>query len=155
MVRMSSVRRPEYMTAFRSRFLAPVLVLAVMTSGIRAADTKTVVWDPVRTTFPASTDELKALQTTVKHVVEKTTPATVAILLGNGAGSGVIVSDDGLVLTAAHVIGWPGQDCLVVLPDGKRVKAKTLGVDHDWDSGMLKISDGVPKGATWSGATLG
>jgi serine protease Do len=142
------------MTALRSRILAPVLVLVVAASAVRAADTK-ATWDPVRTTFPATTEELKALQNSVKQVVEKTTPSTVAILLGNGAGSGVIVSDDGLILTAAHVIGWPGQNCIVELPDGKRVKAKTLGVDLENDSGMLKITDGVPKGATWPGATLG
>jgi serine protease Do len=142
------------MTAARSRSWAPFFVLVLAASAARSADTKPT-WDPVRTTFPATTDELKALQNSVKQVVEKTTPATVAILLGNGAGSGVIVSDDGLVLTAAHVIGWPGQNCIVELPDGKRVKAKTLGVDHDSDSGMLRITDAVPKGATWPGATLG
>jgi serine protease Do len=142
------------MTALHNRFLAPILVLVVAAFAVRAADTKSN-WDPVRTTFPTTTDELKALQTSVKQVVEKTTPATVAILLGNGAGSGVIVSDDGLILTAAHVIGWPGQTCTVELPDGKRLRAKTLGVDHENDSGMLKITDNVPKGATWPGATLG
>src|SRR5262245_15330645 len=142
------------MTVLRARIPAVVLAFAVAFPAAKAADTKPI-WDPIRTTVPATTSELKALQDSVKHVVEKTTPATVGILLGNGAGSGVIVSEDGLVLTAAHVIGWPGQDCLVILPDGKRVKGKTLGVDHDSDSGMIKITDTVPKGATWPGATLG
>jgi len=126
-----------------------MLVAAAPTA--RAADTKSA-WDPARTTFPATTDELKSLQESVKQVVEKTTASTVGILVGNGAGSGVIVSEDGLVLTAAHVIGWPDQDCLLILADGKRVKGKTLGVDHDSDAGMLKITDPVPKGATWPGA---
>lgn len=118
-----------------------------------AADTK--AWDPVRTTFPTTTDELKSLQSSVKRVVDKTTPATVGILLGNGAGSGVIVSEEGLVLTAAHVIGWGGQNCSIVLPDGTRVRGKTLGVDHESDSGMVKITGAVPKGATWPGASNG
>jgi serine protease Do len=67
----------------------------------------------------------------------------------------VIVSDDGLVLTAAHVITGEdpfgkaspyeaGRTCEIVLPDGKRVKAKTLGVNSDADSGMVKITDKNP-----------
>ena len=61
-------------------------------------------WDVTRTTQPEDLAELKALQATVKKVVDKCTPATVAVLSGASAGSGVIVSEDGLVLTAAHVI---------------------------------------------------
>jgi len=141
----------------RARHVASAFVLCLTALAARAADAKDIKagWDPVRTTFPATTNELKALQDTVKQVVAKTTPATVGILLGNGAGSGVIVSEDGLILTAAHVIGWAGRDCTLVLPDGTRVRGRTLGVDHNADSGMVKITDPVPKKATWPGASLG
>src|SRR4051812_9752872 len=61
-------------------------------------------WDPSRVTQPEDLNELKALQATVNKVVVKCTPATVAVLYGASAGSGVIVNEDGLVLTAAHVI---------------------------------------------------
>jgi serine protease Do len=66
-----------------------------------------------------------------------------------GAGSGVIVSEDGLVLTAAHVSGDPGKDCILILPDGKRVKGKTLGTDDKLDSGMIKITDKGPNDGKW------
>jgi serine protease Do len=101
-------------------------------------------------------EELKALQERVKKVVDQVTPSTVGLLVGMGAGSGVIVSEDGLVLTAAHVIGSkPGTDVRVVLPDGTLVKGKTLGVNPKIDSGMLKIIDKPPKSATWPGASEG
>lgn len=131
----------------------------------RAADSGVLVrapvkWATTRTTEPEDTDELKALQERARQVVEKCTPSTVAILIGFGAGSGVIVSEDGLVLTAAHVITGEdlsgktssyeaGRKCKVVLPDGKRVNAETLGVNSDNDVGMVKITDKGPNDGKW------
>lgn len=102
---------------------------------------KLPAWDITRTSAPGSIEELRSLETTVKKVVQKCSPATVGIMVGAGAGSGVIVSEDGLVLTAAHVSGEPGKDCTVILPDGTRVKGKTLGTNDKLDSGMIKIVD--------------
>jgi len=91
-----------------SRWVAGVGVcfaLVITSNPNRASDPKSdVKWETARTTQPEDLEELKALQARVKTVVDKCTPSTVAILIGFGAGSGVIVSDDGLVLTAAHVI---------------------------------------------------
>ncbi len=102
---------------------------------------KIPAWDVTRTSAPASIEDLRSLEAVTKKVVEKCTPATVGVMLGMGAGSGVIVSDDGLVLTAAHVSGPPGKDCTLILPDGTRVKGKTLGTNDKLDSGMIKITD--------------
>lgn len=60
---------------------------------------------------------------------------------GRGMGSGVVVSEDGLVLSAAHVVLTPGAELIIVLPDGSRVRGETLGVDHDVDAGMARITD--------------
>src|ERR1700733_817883 len=106
------------------------LVLTSLPSG--AADS---AWDSARTTAPEDVAELKALQEKVKKVVDKCSAATVGVIIGSGAGSGVIVSEDGLVLTAAHVSGEPNKDCVLVLQDGKRVKGKTLGTNDKADSG--------------------
>lgn len=136
-------------------------LLLVVNSSNRAAEPKVdVKWETTRTTEPEDLDELKALQNRVKKVVDKCTPCTVAILIGFGAGSGVIVSEDGLVLTAAHVITGedpsgkstpyePKQECMVVLPDGKKVKARTLGVNSDADSGMIQIIEKGPNDGKW------
>jgi serine protease Do len=116
---------------------------------------KAITWDAARTTSPDSVGELKALQERVKQVVHEVTPSTVGLLVGMGAGSGVIVSEDGLILTAAHVIGKPGRTIRVVLADGTIVKGKTLGLNAKTDSGMVRITDKPPKDAKWPGAKEG
>ncbi|HEX4611765.1 MAG TPA: trypsin-like peptidase domain-containing protein [Urbifossiella sp.] len=135
----------------RSRLLwtLSLAVALVATVAAPAADpppvTKTSAklpaWDITRTSAPANVEDLRALEAVTKKVVEKCTPATVGVMIGMGAGSGVIVSEDGLVLTAAHVSGEPGKDCTLILPDGTRVKGKTLGTNDKLDSGMIKIVD--------------
>jgi serine protease Do len=90
---------------------------------------------------PENLDDLKAIQQQVKKVVEKVLPCTVNVRDGGGQGSGVIVSEDGLVLTAGHVSRDAGREVTVTLSDGRKLKAKTLGANKDIDSGMLKITE--------------
>lgn len=96
------------------------------------------------TTSPATVAELRAMQTRVQQVAKKVTPAVVGILIGGASGSGVIVSPDGFVLTAGHVSGEANKDCILVMPDGRRVKGKTLGANKQIDSGMIKIAESGP-----------
>jgi len=56
-------------------------------------------------TLPESLGELKAMQDHVKEILKKVMPATVGLRIGPGAGSGVIISADGYILTAGHVSG--------------------------------------------------
>ena len=84
--------------------------------------------------------QMKEMEVKVKKVVVTTMPAVVS-LLGEkvpGAGSGVVVSADGLILTAGHVTH--GNDTMtVVFPDGKQAKCKVLGADYTHDVGLAKI----------------
>ena len=91
--------------------------------------------------LPKSIEDLKAFESHVKDLVKRLKPATVGIQMANAQGSGVIISPDGFVLTAAHVIQKPGQICDVQLPDGTTAKAKTLGMHHPLDYGLLKLVD--------------
>ncbi len=73
------------MTLPRSARLAAcfALLLAVLSTTALAADpapSPTAKWDPARTTAPEDVNELKALQATVQSVVDKCTPATVAVI---------------------------------------------------------------------------
>jgi serine protease Do len=90
---------------------------------------------------PESLDDLRALQRQVRAVVEKVLPATVAVRVGPAVGSGVIVSADGYVLTAGHVIGEPGLAVTLTLTDGRQVRGKTLGVNPAADTGLIKIEE--------------
>lgn len=89
---------------------------------------------------PESLDDLKAIEKHVKEVLDKVIPCTVCVRAG-GSGSGIIVSEDGLILTAGHVSGEPGRDITIVMPDGKTLKGKTLGGNGTIDSGMVRIVD--------------
>jgi len=90
---------------------------------------------------PESVEDLKVIQEQVKKVLEKVMPCTVNVKANGGQGSGVIVSEDGLVLTAAHVSGKADQNITITLNDGRKLKAKTLGANGGIDSGMIKITE--------------
>jgi serine protease Do len=90
---------------------------------------------------PESKEDLLAIQAKLQATLKKAKGAVVAIQSGGGAGSGVIVSKDGLVLTAGHISGKPGRSVKVVLPDGRRVDAVTMGGSEISDSGMCRIKE--------------
>jgi serine protease Do len=58
-------------------------------------------------------------------------------------GSGVIVDPSGIVLTNAHVIEG-ATDIEAVTADGKKHKAKLVGVDRRTDLAVLRLSGGGP-----------
>lgn len=88
---------------------------------------------------PKSVAQLRLMQDHVRDVADRVKEATVNINMGMGQGTGVIVSSDGIILTAAHVIERPRQIALITLSDGSQARARTLGVEAGKDSGMLKI----------------
>lgn len=141
------------------RWTAPAWLLfgLVLTAGPATAADK---WTVSRTTAPATVEELKVLQDTVRKVVEKCTPATVGLMVpagdGYAAGSGVIISEDGLILTVGHVTNYkPGVKIDIYLHDGKKVKAETLGFNKKRDTGMAKITAKGPNEGKWPFLKLG
>ena len=56
------------------------------------------------------------------------------------AGSGVVVSPDGLVLTNTHVIGGANAQVRVTLSDGQERPAEIIGLDELSDLTLLKIN---------------
>lgn len=61
-----------------------------------------------------------------------------------GLGSGVILSEDGLILTTLHVISGV-DDIVVALWDGRTAEARLVGADPATDLAVLKIDlDGLP-----------
>src|SRR5947209_41561 len=67
---------------------------------------------------PESVEDLRAIQKQVKSILSRVLPCTVNVRIGGGQGSGVIVSEDGLILTAGHVSGEPGRQAYITLPSG-------------------------------------
>ncbi|MFN8279933.1 MAG: trypsin-like peptidase domain-containing protein [Saprospiraceae bacterium] len=61
-----------------------------------------------------------------------------------GSGSGVIVSNDGYIVTNNHVVEF-ADDIEVILKNGKKYKAKKIGTDPRTDIAVLKIEEtGLP-----------
>lgn len=90
---------------------------------------------------PNSVADLKAMQERVQKLSDKLMLATVGVQVGQAQGSGVIVTKDGYVLTAAHVSGQPGRDVIFIMADGKTLKGRTLGLNRTIDAGLMKITD--------------
>ncbi|MCP5537576.1 MAG: serine protease [Akkermansiaceae bacterium] len=100
-------------------------------------------------------NDLKSLQTKVAAVVQKVLPATVSLFSGKSgaSGSGVIVSADGLVLTAGHVVRG-AEEMTVIFPNGKQARGKVLGANYTRDSAMIQIIDQKPA-TGWPYAEVG
>ena len=90
---------------------------------------------------PDSKQDLLSIQARLQKTLKKAKHAVVAIQSGGGSGSGVIVSKDGLALTAGHISGRSGRSVKIVLPDGRGVDAVTMGGSEISDSGMCRIKD--------------
>jgi serine protease Do len=87
---------------------------------------------------------LREIQSQIAIVAAKNTPATVLVSDGIGSGSGVIVSPDGLVLTAGHVLTTGGSNYRVVLSTGRELSARPLGKNLNFDAGMVQITEPGP-----------
>lgn len=76
---------------------------------------------------------------TVSEVAEAVGPAVGMVTTdGKGHGSGVVLSQDGLVVTNSHVVGTH-KDVHLALPDGHRLGGRVLGADPDTDLAILKV----------------
>jgi serine protease Do len=91
---------------------------------------------------PRGLADLRAMQTHVQKLTDQITKCTVGVQVGAAWGSGVIISKDGYVLTAAHVAGKPNRvrDVKFTLADGRSVNGKTLGLFRTMDAGLMKIT---------------
>ncbi len=97
--------------------------------------------EQVSTMVPETAEDLALLEERVAQVVERSMDATVCVQSGGGSGSGVIISEDGYVLTAGHVAVEPGRPVTFIFPNGKKVRGKSLGINVGIDAGMMKITD--------------
>jgi serine protease Do len=100
---------------------------------------------------PETLADLKAMEAHLKQVVARVTPMVVAVRVDRTTGSGVVISEDGYVLSVAHVGNEPNRNVQFTFPDGRTAKGKTLGTNHQLDCGLMKITDEGP----WPHAAIG
>lgn len=105
---------------------------------------------------PVSVSDLRAMQQQIQKVTKKIIPCTVGVRVGQAHGSGVIVNQEGYVLTAAHVAGKPGEQATLTLHDGRQIRGETLGMHRTLDAGMVRITEERSAGRIqWPHAPLG
>ncbi|MCH2180034.1 MAG: S1C family serine protease [Mariniblastus sp.] len=113
-----------------------------------------------RQTFGQETiEDLEAIEEKVQKVVTDNMESCVAISDRIGFGSGVIINEKGLILTAGHVIS-PRGELVIIFPSGRRARAKSLGRNLSVDAGMaqilepgpwpfVKLADSPPENGEW------
>lgn len=142
------VRRGDPLKHMKMRTMTVVKSLAVgtlmaMASPVLLAADDAEKGKPAEAPLVGSLKDLKKLSRSLVGMAEESGKATVSLMSrgGGGAGSGVIVSEDGLILTAAHVLAAMSDEVIVVFPDGSRKEAKPLGADFDRDAAMVQITE--------------
>ena len=119
--------------------------------------------DPDEPKAPPRQDPLDAYSRAVAGVAERVGPAVVRVesrgrqpdLRRGGAGSGVVIAGDGLVLTNSHVVAGARQ-VRVAFPDGGDAEAEVIGDDRDTDLALLRtaLPRGTPAAALGDSALL-
>lgn len=96
-------------------------------------------------------DELDAYSRTVTAVAAAVTPHVAAVRINqgraSGAGSAVVFTDDGLLLTNAHVVG-AAERGEAAFADGTETEFDVVGGDPLSDLAVLRARGGTPKAAT-------
>ncbi|MCB1294980.1 S1C family serine protease [Gordonia sp. (in: high G+C Gram-positive bacteria)] len=92
-----------------------------------------------------ATQQVDAPKGSVQDVAARVLPSVVSIdvTVGNqqGEGSGVVLSEDGVIMTNNHVVsltGTPADNVQVNFSDGTSARAKVLGTDPISDIAVLK-----------------
>ena len=134
-------------------FLAAILAAVLMTQctfGQGGGGSNAQVLPPAdnRDEEPAEPVE----EGSIPAVVEKLSPSVVAIFTqrlatdfffqtvpSEGAGTGIVASEDGHILTNAHVIE-DARQIRVLFTDGREMPAEVIGSDPDTDLAVIKVN---------------
>ncbi|WP_433610774.1 trypsin-like peptidase domain-containing protein [Prescottella agglutinans] len=95
---------------------------------------------PKASTSPASNAPEGSVQAVAAKVVPSVVQIQVAGSRGEGEGSGVVLSSDGLIMTNNHVVSGGGPDgkLMVAFSDGTTAPATLVGTDPTSDIAVIK-----------------
>ncbi len=140
--------------------LAASLLGGVTGAALVTADEDRGLTDPTASLGTASTTaKVDRAPDSVAGIAERVLRSTVSISVrspaGNGSGSGVVLREDGYVLTNNHVVeaGAEGGRITVIINggEGRQLPARIVGLDPETDLAVLRIEGG----GSFVPATLG
>ncbi|PDW04512.1 S1C family serine protease [Candidatus Viridilinea mediisalina] len=112
------------------------------TTGTSAAQRPDATPAPLPTPMPTTGEVSSAVA-----AVQKVGPAVVTVInrstQGRGSGSGVIVSDEGYIITNNHVVEG-SRDLAVVFADNTRRDAELIGTDPLNDIAVIRVEGALP-----------
>ncbi len=127
----------------RSRVLMVACLLGVLSLTAHARSNE-VIYASVLTPA-AGPDRIRSrdtepekLQKDLQKIINRIAAATVRVDTFDGMGSGTIIDKEGHIVTSAHVIEG-GRRVTVTLTDGRRFRAKVLGINSAGDLALLDI----------------
>ncbi len=164
----ASSLKPRWSTAF---LLGTALVCAVI--GGLAGASAVLIARPQLTNAAALPSEPQTvnlnvdIQTSVSQVVREVGTSVVTVInqlpprltfFGgqqeqSASGSGVIISDDGYIVTNNHVVDG-AQALSIILADGTQIPAALVGVDRYADLAVLRVNQEIPAAASWGNSDL-
>lgn len=126
---------------------SPAVVPAPISQEVKAVNSGQ---PPVITKMTVNAD------TQITDTVKKVEPAVVTVITdlsgggfgGEASGSGVIISNDGDIITNNHVVDG-ASNVYVIYNDGTRKDASIVGTDPLTDIAVLRVSGGVPAVASF------
>jgi serine protease Do len=86
---------------------------------------------------------LAQLSRELAALVSRAAPAVVGLRHGRGQGSGLVLAEDGYILTNSHVARSSG-DLRVRLPDGITMAGKLVGADDHTDLAVVRVEAALP-----------
>ncbi len=134
-------------------FAAAVVAVALVSSGVGAAVGVAATQNNPSNPLPTAASALAAQSPIAKSVsaldvtqiVNRLEPSVVTIKgstdQGTQAGTGIVISNDGEILTNAHVVA--GTNSIRITPAGstRSRSAKVIGADTGKDLALVKVSD--------------
>jgi S1-C subfamily serine protease len=131
----------------RERRTAAAIVAAATAAVVLSACTGSLPPAPESTTAPAaeSAAPAPAASASLPELVENLSPSVVTIFTRGGLGSGVVYSEDGLILTNEHVVRGATK-VEVGFADGQRVSGTVKATDPVTDLALVQADrTGLPK----------
>ena len=147
---------------FRPLAIATLVMSAALVGGVIGSSTFTLSYLSLSQPAPVVVNNTESVNW-VTGAAAEASPAVVTLSVvaknGSGSGSGVVLTEDGYILTNAHVVTLGGlteeADITVRLWDGLVLPAKLIGFDSVYDLAVIKIeADGLKKMAFADSANL-